>query len=57
MNDPDHSTAGDDAADLTGFSDEELAAAAAAGDAEAFEQLMTRSAPVVLRFIPRLVDD
>ncbi|WP_035719070.1 RNA polymerase sigma factor [Gordonia shandongensis] len=42
---------------LAGFSDEELAAAAAAGDPEAFEVLVARTAPIVLRFIRRMVDD
>lgn len=42
---------------LDGFTDEELAAAAAAGDPEAFDVLVARIAPVVLRFVRRMVSD
>ncbi|EGD54938.1 RNA polymerase sigma factor [Gordonia neofelifaecis] len=56
MSDLNH-TIGDGWAGLDGFTDEELAAAAAAGDPEAFDVLVGRLAPVVLRFMRRMVDD
>lgn len=52
-----HGTADGDDAGLEGFSDEELAAAAATGDSEAFEVLLARMAPIVLRFVRRMIDD
>lgn len=56
MNDLNHSPDRDGLA-LPDFSDDELAAAAAVGDPDAFDELVGRSAPVVLRYIRRLVDD
>ncbi|ALG86032.1 RNA polymerase sigma factor [Gordonia phthalatica] len=52
-----HRGAGGEDDELGGFSDEELAAAAASGDPEAFEVLLARMAPIVLRFVRRMVDD
>ncbi|MBM7366137.1 RNA polymerase sigma factor [Gordonia hydrophobica] len=52
-----HIGVGGDDVGLDGFTDEELAAAAAAGDPEAFEVLVTRMAPIVLRFVRRMVGD
>lgn len=52
-----HHAAAEEGDRLGGFSDEELAAAAAAGDSAAFEVLLVRLAPIVLRFVRRMVDD
>lgn len=57
MNDLNHTSGAVDDDELTGFSDEELAAAAAAGDPDAFDELVGRVAPILLRFVRRMVDD
>ncbi|GAA3948795.1 sigma-70 family RNA polymerase sigma factor [Gordonia caeni] len=57
MNDLNHSRSAGGDFEMNGFSDEELAAAAAAGDPEAFDQLISRTAPILLRFVRRMVDD
>ncbi|MGC4933016.1 RNA polymerase sigma factor [Gordonia sp. DT30] len=42
---------------LTGVTDEELAGAAAAGDTEAFTELVARLSPPLLRYLRRMVPD
>ena len=57
MNDLNHTNGHRANPGLDDFSDEELAAAAGAGDPEAFDVLISRTAPILLRFVRRMIDD
>ncbi|MCF8589024.1 RNA polymerase sigma factor [Gordonia liuliyuniae] len=47
----------DDNLDLESLSDDELAGAAAVGDAEAFDLLVRRMSPILLRYMRRMVSE
>lgn len=53
----DHTSDTDISLDLAEVSEDELAAAAAVGDAEAFTELVTRLSPVLLRYLRRMIAD